>query len=181
MFNFFKRNRREINAENQCRGKQGEESVKSNYESRGYKVKRTGKGHDYKVSKRDLFTGKKESKYVEVKTGNSKLSKLQKKKKARLGSRYVVERPDNTGFRFCLPKISLFGVSSSKESKKKNKKSDPFGMSSTSLFGVSSSKKSKKKKQSDPFGMSSSSSLFGGTTKKSKRKRKSNQSDNFWF
>ena len=58
----------------------------------GYNVERTGKGHDFKASKTNWLTGKKESVYVEVKTGNSKLSPLQKKKRRQFGDRYVEER-----------------------------------------------------------------------------------------
>ncbi|RLJ07140.1 MAG: hypothetical protein DRP12_02780, partial [Candidatus Aenigmatarchaeota archaeon] len=69
-----------------------EEIVKMNYILRGYEVIRTGKGHDFRVRKRDLFTGKvKESKLIEVKSGKAKLSKLQEKIK-RKKKNYKVER-----------------------------------------------------------------------------------------
>jgi hypothetical protein len=60
----------------------------------GYEVERTGRGHDYVRRKRDLLTGKvTKTQYVEVKSGNAKLSKLQKKTK-RKKSNYVIKRKD---------------------------------------------------------------------------------------
>ena len=95
MFDFFKRSRREINAENQRQGRAGEDATRAKYEMNGYKMIRTGRGHDFKSTKRNWFTGKSEKPiYIETKTGNAKLSKLQKKKKKQYGSRYVVDRPD---------------------------------------------------------------------------------------
>lgn len=88
----FGRSRRQVIRDNAAQGKEGEERVRSNYEMAGYEVKRTGKGHDYKVTRKSWLGGRDEVKYVEVKTGNSKLSPLQKRKKRRLGDRYVVER-----------------------------------------------------------------------------------------
>lgn len=50
------------------------------YALRGYEVERTGRGSDFRVRRRDLWTGRVvESKLVEVKTGKAKLSKLQRK------------------------------------------------------------------------------------------------------
>ena len=61
---------------------------------RGREVRRTGKGHDFKVTTRDWFTGrviKKE--YVEVKSSpTAPLSKLQKKMKKKRKN-YRVWRP----------------------------------------------------------------------------------------
>ncbi len=79
---------------NQEQGKAGEIQTKTNWEWNGWKMTRTGRGHDYRATRKNFFTGKTETKYVEVKTGNSKLSTLQKKKKKQLGSKYVVERLD---------------------------------------------------------------------------------------
>ena len=48
----------------------------------GNTVTRTGRGHDYKVTHRHPFTGEYEgTSYHEVKSGNSKLSKLQKRQR----------------------------------------------------------------------------------------------------
>lgn len=85
-------NRRIRNQQNQEQGRQGERIVETKYRLMGYKVQRTGRGHDYKVSQRNPLTGEKRSKFVEVKTGNSELSPLQKRYKKHYGNRYVVER-----------------------------------------------------------------------------------------
>ncbi|RLJ01426.1 MAG: hypothetical protein DRP10_04100 [Candidatus Aenigmatarchaeota archaeon] len=78
--------------ENQRKGKMAEDIVKMKYLLHGYEVERTGKGHDFRVRKRDLFTGKvTESKVIEVKSGRAKLSKLQQKIKKRKKN-YKVER-----------------------------------------------------------------------------------------
>jgi len=77
---------------NRRRGKIGEDMVRTRYIMRGYEVERTGRGHDFKVRKRDPFTGRViETKYVEVKTGNAKLSKLQEETKNKKRN-YKVER-----------------------------------------------------------------------------------------
>jgi len=78
--------------ENQRKGRAAEDMVRMNYALRGYEVERTGKGHDFRVRKRNLFTGRVvESKVVEVKSGKSNLSKLQQKTKKKK-SNYKVER-----------------------------------------------------------------------------------------
>ena len=59
---------------NAARGRRVEKKVKSEYRKRGYNVKTTGVGHDFKATKTNRSTGKKVAKYVEVKSGNAKLS-----------------------------------------------------------------------------------------------------------
>lgn len=143
-FDAFKKSRKQVNRENQEQGKAGERKIKEEYEFSGYKVKRTGKGHDLKAEKKDWF-GNKTTKYIEVKTGNSKLSKLQKKKRGQLGDKYVVERLEPTPF----------GLSTNnKESdlsykRKKKNSSNIFGSSSMgSIFSSDPNKKSTPKKKS---------------------------------
>ena len=95
MAGFFRRDRRQINRENQEQGRRGEERVRMRRELQGWKMTRTGKGHDYKATRTDQRTGRKKTEYVEVKTGDAKLSPLQKKKKRQYGRRYVVENGDS--------------------------------------------------------------------------------------
>ena len=65
--------------------------MRINYALRGYEVERTGEGSDFRVRRRNPFTGRVvESKLIEVKSGKSKLSNLQQKTKKR--SNYKVER-----------------------------------------------------------------------------------------
>jgi len=64
----------------------------------GWEMTRTGAGHDYRATRINRHTGKKETYYVEIKTGDSPLSPLQKKMKKRYGSRYKVERVDVNHF-----------------------------------------------------------------------------------
>lgn len=79
---------------NRRKGKTAEEIVKWRYLIMGYDVERTGRGHDFRVRKRDLFTARViDSKYIEVKSGNAKLSKLQQEMK-RKKRNYKVERVD---------------------------------------------------------------------------------------
>ena len=127
----WKRSKREVIRDNAAKGKQWEDQVKFNHEMRGEKVERTGYGHDFKVTKTDPWTGKRTAEYIEAKTGNAKLSKLQKKKKKQMGSRYKVER-DSDGFGGDLFGGSgdLFGGSdmfSKKPKRSRRKKNDPFG------------------------------------------------------
>ena len=50
------------------KGKAGEDQVAFQYALNGYEVERTGRGSDFRVRKRDLFTGKvTSSKLIEVK------------------------------------------------------------------------------------------------------------------
>jgi len=181
-FDAFKKSRKQVNRENQEQGKAGEKRIKEEYEFSGYKVKRTGKGHDLKAEKKDWFTGKKETKYIEVKTGNSKLSKLQKKKRGQLGKKYVVERLEPTTFGL----VSNNRESDKPKKRKKKDSSSSFGFGNVSFWGSDSDtkKKTKKKttakkktskKKSDSIWGSSSSmdSIFGSTpTKKKTTKRK---------
>lgn len=162
--NFFKKSRREVNRDNQTQGRQGEEQARREYEFSGHEVERTGKGHDLKVTKRDWLTGKKEKpKYVEVKTGNSKLSELQKKKKRQYGSRYVEKRYEPTP-------LGLVPKSNFPESRRK--KSSGFD----SMFGLGSSSNTSRKNNNSGFG-SGLNDMFGSGG--SKRKRNSSGSWGF--
>ena len=76
------------------KGKAGEDQVVFEYTLSGHEFERTGRGSDYRVRKRDIFTGRvTSSKLIEVKTGKAKLSKLQKKTKKK-HSNYKVVRTD---------------------------------------------------------------------------------------
>ena len=94
----FRRSKRQVIRDNAAQGKQGEEQVKTKYEMNGFKMERTGKGHDFKATRRNWLTGKRETKYVEVKTGGAGLSPLQKKKKRCMGEKYVEERVQTNPF-----------------------------------------------------------------------------------
>ena len=152
---FFRRSKRGVIRDNAAQGRSGERRVRDRYEMSGYKMKRTGRGHDFKATRSNWLTGKKETKYVEVKTGGAKLSPLQKRKKRSLGKKYVVEKGD--------PMFS-FGSPSKGRSKKS---------AGSSLFGSPSKGRSKKSAGSSLFGSpskgrskkSAGSSLFGSPSK----------------
>lgn len=179
-FDVFKKNRKEIIRDNQHQGRSGEEQIRQNYEFNGYKVERTGRGHDMKAKRRNWITGRNETKYIEVKTGNSPLSRLQKKKKRQMGSKYVVERLEPTPFGF-IPK----------DTPKKRTSSKRNPSSFDALFGSGNSSKSKKKKSSGYdalFGTGSSNkrrkssnydTLFGSSSSGKRTKSKSSY-DNIW-
>lgn len=87
--------KREVLEENRRNGKAAEDSYRMRAQLAGYEVERTGRGHDFRVRKRDLFTGKVVYSGVrEVKSGNAKLSKLQRKTKKNK-SNYKVIRENN--------------------------------------------------------------------------------------
>ena len=65
-FNIFKKSKRQQIRDNADQGREGEAQVRSKYEMNGYDVKRTGRGSDYRVTKRNWLTGKKVTKYVEI-------------------------------------------------------------------------------------------------------------------
>ena len=110
-----KTTKRIILTENKFKGKMAETNTEIKYRMGGYEIKRTGIGHDYHAVKRDIFNRKIDEKYIEVKTGNSKLSKRQKSAKKKLGKKYKVER-FNGGF---LGTPSLF-----RRPKRKRRKSN---------------------------------------------------------
>ena len=94
----FKRSKRQVIRDNATKGAEAERTVKAKYELMGYKMERTGHGSDWKASRHNYLTGKKETKLVEVKTGDAQLSPLQKKRKRSWGKRYVVERVSDSPF-----------------------------------------------------------------------------------
>lgn len=93
-----KQRKRETIARNREKGRMGEDMVAMNYAMSGYEVDRTHpKGADMTVRKRNLFTGRVTStRRIEVKTGSSRLSPLQRKVKKK--KRTKVERVDSPFF-----------------------------------------------------------------------------------
>ncbi len=86
---------REVIEENRRKGKAAEDSYAMRARLSGYEVERTGKGHDFRVRKRDPFTGRVTYSGVrEIKSGNAKLSKLQQKTR-RKQSNYKVVRENS--------------------------------------------------------------------------------------
>jgi hypothetical protein len=106
MFDFFKDSerfrKRQTLEGNRFRGKIAEESFVTNEKLKGNSVKRTGRGHDFRVTERDLWSGRaKRTKYVEVKSSKTApLSKLQKKIKNRKNNK----RETNTVIDTNIPK-----------------------------------------------------------------------------
>ena len=78
-------------------GKAYEERFKRQRELWGDKVKKTGKGSDFKVTKTHMLTGKKTSHYVEIKGPRAKLSPLQKETQKKKGKNYKVVRMSKWG------------------------------------------------------------------------------------
>lgn len=77
-----KERKRRVLDKNVRRGKAGERQVVATDSLLfSWSSKRTGRGSDYLQERRSILTGKKQKRLVEVKTGNAKLSKLQKKTK----------------------------------------------------------------------------------------------------
>ena len=183
IFDAFKKSRRSVNRENQEQGREGERKAMAKYELAGYKVQRTGRGHDFKATKRDPFTGRIKTKYVEVKTGDSELSPLQKKKKRQIGKRYVVEREHTmtealrTTSSHRKSSGRWFGTRTTPKAAKSKKPSGSMlglGGTSGSLFGSTKARKTKKsrKPSGGSFGLGGTSgSLFGST-----KARKTNKS-----
>ena len=69
-------------------GKKTENTVIRKYKRQGYKVTDTHKGYDFKATKRGS------TKYIEVKSGDGRLTERQKAMKRRHGSNYIVEKKD---------------------------------------------------------------------------------------
>ena len=87
--------KKEVIAENRRKGKAAEEAYKMRAQLAGYEVERTGKGHDFRVRKRDILTGKVTYSGVrEIKSGKAKLSKFQRKTKKKQSNYKVIrEQP----------------------------------------------------------------------------------------
>ena len=85
--------KRQTLANNRVRGRMAEDSFEVEHRLQGHDVRKIHKGGDFVVQKRDFFGNNVGKPTVhEIKTGNSQLSDAQKRKKARLGNRYKVER-----------------------------------------------------------------------------------------
>lgn len=85
---------RERIAENRRKGRAAEEEFRLKCALQGKEVERTGRGSDFRVRTRNPLTGKvTRSELVEIKSGNAKLSELQRKTK-RKKSNYRVVRED---------------------------------------------------------------------------------------
>jgi len=83
-------------SENKKKGRLGEKIAQEEYEKNGFKVIPTGVGSDFVVFKR--IEGKSYQEYVEVKTGNSRVSKIQRtfmKEIKKSGKIYTVYRITN--------------------------------------------------------------------------------------
>jgi len=81
-------------AQNRMNGRMAENSFVMSQRLQGNIVERTGRGHDYKVTRQDIWTGHTgRPTYVEVKSSSTApLSDLQKRRQAQMGSRYKVHR-----------------------------------------------------------------------------------------
>ena len=86
------RSGRQTIRKNAAKGAAAERRVARKYRKAGYSIKWTGRGHDFMAVKRGRSAGKKTGKFVEVKSGNARLSRLQRAKKRAYGRRYVIER-----------------------------------------------------------------------------------------
>ena len=78
---------------NKWRGRMSEDWFALTQRLQGHEVRKIHKGGDFVVQKRDIYGRKRGKPEIhEVKTGDSKLSPAQKRKKRRLGKRYKVDR-----------------------------------------------------------------------------------------
>ncbi len=84
---------------NKWKGEIAENVTRTRWEQRGWKMKKRKKGCDFVAEKRDPRTGKVVDKmYVEVKSGNARLSKKQKEEKKKYGKKVKVERVNDPFF-----------------------------------------------------------------------------------
>jgi hypothetical protein len=93
-----KEKRQRTSRENRRKGKAAEDIVARRYGLYGYEVKRTGRGSDIHVTRRDLLGKVVESKDIEVKSGSSQLSKLQEETRSKKKGHYKVERVEPPSF-----------------------------------------------------------------------------------
>jgi hypothetical protein len=84
--------RRRKSRENHAKGKAVENLIRDRYILHGYIVTRTGRGHDFKVTKKDWHGKIIEVLNIEVKFGKSPLSSLQVENSYKHRGHYRVER-----------------------------------------------------------------------------------------
>ncbi len=86
--------KKQLLANNRLKGELAEMGVGINYSLSGHNVRRTGRGSDFEMQKLEDFTGKRIGRktLVEVKSGGSKLSDLQKETKKKHEGRYKIIR-----------------------------------------------------------------------------------------
>lgn len=90
-----KQRQRDTLEENRRRGRVAEEQVRFEYEIRGYEMCKTHTGRDFEAVRRDMFIGRViDHKYIEVKSGNAKLSDRQQVTKKKKKGQFVEERRD---------------------------------------------------------------------------------------
>lgn len=90
--------KKRILAQNREKGRRFEEEVKFQSELQGYEVQRTPRGKDFIRRRRNPITGRVvKTEHIEVKSGNSKISKLQSQTKKKK-SNYKVIRGNPLGF-----------------------------------------------------------------------------------
>ncbi len=83
-------------SQNREKGKLAEAMFEIGERASGNKVERTGRGHDYKVTRpsNPLFGTRTKTEYVEVKSSRTApVSELQKKTKKKMKGKYKVVRP----------------------------------------------------------------------------------------
>ena len=85
---------RERMARIRSQGRDAEDAFGARSEVLGTKAARTSKGSDYRVTDTDMLTGRRTSTLVEVKSGRSRLSKLQKKTQRKHKGHYEVVRDE---------------------------------------------------------------------------------------
>lgn len=86
--------KREQIRRNKRQGRAAEDQVRLQLQVEGWEVERTGYGSDFRAKRRDFLTGEVvDEKLVEVKSGDARLSDLQKKMK-RGREEYEVRRRD---------------------------------------------------------------------------------------
>lgn len=79
--------------DNKSRGKLTEDLFVLSETAKGNEVRRTGRGSDFEVIRRDPLTGRSKGKMLyEIKSGNARESKLQQRTKKRNKGRYSVVR-----------------------------------------------------------------------------------------
>lgn len=93
-----KKQRSRTSRESNRKGKVAEGIVKERYEMAGWKMERTGEGHDFKATRKNLLGRVVETRYVEVKSGKSRQSKLQKQEQAKRRGHYKVEHENPAKF-----------------------------------------------------------------------------------
>ena len=136
MFDFFKRSKRDVIAENREKGRAFEDEQDTYHTIMGRKIKKLPKGPDRKITETDWLTGRKKIWYEEYKSSSTApLRPSQKEFMRKHPGKMKVIRPSEP-FVFHEPvKKSMRRRKSKTKKRKRSSENDDYGFNMNNVFG----------------------------------------------